>query len=489
MAAADLTGFALDLALWGHPDGSGLRLPDAPPAGAMQAATGTLRALGATDAQGRITARGRALADAGLHPRLARALLDGAPVVGARRAAEVVALLDADRTADDLVAAWRRARSDDDGGWRAEVRRLTAAITRNPDPEAGPGGRGRLPDDLAAGLIIGLAYPERVARAREPGGSAYLMAGGTAAELGGGSGLAGTPWLAVADADRAPGARTARIRSAAPLDEASAREAAATLRETGDQIGWIDGDVVARRVDRLGAIVLSERRIDRPDPADVHAAVVDGLRREGLGLLTWSRAATELRERLAFAHAALGEPWLGRRRRRPARRPRRLAAARPGPPPRRPGADRHRHGAAPPAALVGGRAAGRGGAGAAAGAQRLEGAGRLRRPGGTGPGRQGAGDLRLAGGAPARRRPHPGPAAPALARRPPGRGDPGPGVLLVDRLSPGPCGAARALSPAPVAGGPDHRRTDPPRQPPLVLTGPPGPRAPVTARRRRPRSG
>ncbi|MEU7908278.1 ATP-dependent helicase HrpB [Actinoplanes sp. NPDC049118] len=309
VAAADLTGFALDLALWGHPDGSGLSLPDAPPAGALQAATGTLRALGATDAEGRITARGRALADAGLHPRLARALLDGAPAVGARRAAEVVALLDADRAADDLVAAWRRARAEDDGGWRAEVRRLTAAVTRNPDAGEKPGDRGPLPDDLAAGLIIGLAYPERVARAREPGGRAYLMAGGTAAELGGGSGLAGTPWLAVADADRAPGARTARIRSAAPLDEAGAREAAATLRETGDQIGWIDGDVVARRVDRLGAIVLSERRIDRPDPADVHAALLDGLRREGLGLLTWSRTATELRERLAFARAALGEPW------------------------------------------------------------------------------------------------------------------------------------------------------------------------------------
>jgi ATP-dependent helicase HrpB len=370
IAAADLTGFALDLAQWGHPDGTGLSLPDAPPPGAMQAATGTLRTLGATDADGRITTRGRALADAGLHPRLARALLDGARTIGSRRAAEVVALLDGERTADDLAAAWRRARADRDPAWRTEVRRLTAAVTRNPATEetedatvaaeyaladdhdaieglgAGTGsgtpgrgaprdggrkagvegdrrdalrgggresgpadGREWLPDDLAAGLIVGLAYPERVARVREPGGRAYLMAGGTAAELTGGSGLAGTTWLAIADADRAPGARTARIRSAAALDEATAREAAATLLHSGTEIGWLDGDVVARRTEKLGAITLVERRLDKPDPAQLRAALLDGLRREGLGLLTWSRTATELRERLAFARAAMGDPW------------------------------------------------------------------------------------------------------------------------------------------------------------------------------------
>jgi ATP-dependent RNA helicase HrpB len=336
ISAADLTGFALNLAIWGHPDGTGLALPDPPPPGALQTAVGTLHDLGATDASGRITARGRALADAGLHPRLARALLDGAPAVGTRRAAEIVALLDEDRaTTDDLVAAWRRARSANEPTWRTEVRRLTtatrtpaatppgnataraAAATHPADSAAdsalagagadrGPGG---LPDDLAAGLIVGLAYPERVARVREAGGRAYLMAGGTAAELAAGSGLAGTTWLAVAVADRAPGARTARIRAAAPLDEATAREAAAPLLESATETAWTDGDVVARTIERLGAITLVERRLDRPDPARLRAALLDGLRREGLGLLSWTRPATELRERLSFARAALGDPW------------------------------------------------------------------------------------------------------------------------------------------------------------------------------------
>ena len=37
--------------------------------------------------------------------------------------------------------------------------------------------------------------------------------------------------------------------------------------------------------------------------------LLTGLREAGLSLLTWTRGATELRNRLAFAHAALGEPW------------------------------------------------------------------------------------------------------------------------------------------------------------------------------------
>lgn len=310
IAAADLTGFVLDLALWGHADGSGLALPDPPPAGALQTALGTLHNLGATDADDRITPRGRALADAGLHPRLARALLDGAPLIGARRTAELIALLDEDRvTGDDLAAAWRRARSAGDPAWRSEVRRLSAALERAPKEDAGGKGSAGLPDDLAAGLVVGLAYPERVARARYVGGRTYLMAGGTAAELAVGSALTGTAWIAVASADRAPGARTARVRTAAALDEGTAREAATTLLTAATEIGWADGDVVAREVTRLGAITLTERRIDKPPRDRLREALLEGLRREGLSLLTWSRAATELRERLTFAYAAMGAPW------------------------------------------------------------------------------------------------------------------------------------------------------------------------------------
>ncbi|QDY07499.1 ATP-dependent helicase HrpB [Micromonospora sp. HM134] len=313
IATADLTGFALDLAAWGSPDGDGLALPDPPPPAALTVARETLTALGAIDADGRVTARGRAIAATGTHPRLGRALLDGATRVGRDRAAELVALLAEDGLAgrhDDLTAAWRRLRDDSDPGatarWRAEVRRLRAALPGT----TGQGGAGaRLPDDLAAGLLVGLAHPERLARLRRAGGTPYLMAGGTGAELAAGSALTGTGWLAVAVADRSPGAPTARVRLAAPLDEATAREVGGALLTEDREVGWVDGDVLARQVTRLGAIELVSRPLARPTPELLAAALADGLRQAGLDLLTWTPAARSLRQRLAFCRQALGGPW------------------------------------------------------------------------------------------------------------------------------------------------------------------------------------
>lgn len=315
IATADLTGFALALACWGHPDGSGLALPEPPPAGALRLARESLAALGAVDGDGRATARGHRLAALGTHPRLARALLDGADLVGPDRAAEIVALLADDApagTGDDLVAAWRRLRSGDDRAarsrWRPEVRRLREHLSAGAPGGAGQAGSG-VPDDLAAGLVVGLAFPERLARAREAGGRTYLTAGGTAAELAPASSLTGNPWLAVAVADRGPGHAAARIRLAAVLDEATAREAGAALLTRRDEVAWSEGDVTARRVDRLGAVVLAERPLRQPDPALVAGALREGLRREGLGLLEWGRDARCLRQRLAFCRVALGEAW------------------------------------------------------------------------------------------------------------------------------------------------------------------------------------
>ncbi len=74
-------------------------------------------------------------------------------------------------------------------------------------------------------------------------------------------------------------------------------------------MAWEGGDVVARRVRRLGAIVLEERQLTDPDPDAVRAALLDGLRSEGLGLLRWTAGARSLRDRLATLHRALGPPW------------------------------------------------------------------------------------------------------------------------------------------------------------------------------------
>jgi ATP-dependent helicase HrpB len=186
--------------------------------------------------------------------------------------------------------------------------RTSGAPVRSPTP-AGPG-------DGATALVIALAYPERLARRRSAGTGphrlhrdVYLMSGGTAVELPAGSPLAGQEWLAVAVADRTPGAEHGRIRLAAAADREQAELAAPALLVEEDEVRWVDGDVVARRVRRLGAIVLMERRLVRPDPDVVVSALRHGLETEGLGLLRWSGHARRLRDRLATLHRAFGDDW------------------------------------------------------------------------------------------------------------------------------------------------------------------------------------
>ncbi|MCW8101218.1 ATP-dependent RNA helicase [Streptomyces tauricus] len=350
---ADLTAFSLQAACWGDPDASGLSLLDPPPAGAMAAARGVLEAIRAVGSDGRPTDRGVRMSRLGLHPRLGRALLDAGAVLGAALAAEVVALLSEEpprEYGDDLAGCLRVARRGGDayaGRWRAEVRRLRAVVAA---PRAAPGASGRpvadrgsatagravpraleeptsldecgsvvagraVPrapygagggDDHAVGVVVALAFPERVGRRN---GGSFLMVSGTRAEAAEGSALRDASWIAVAVADRPLNAGHARVRLAAVIDEEVAREAAGTLYAEGDEVRWDGGDVVARRVRRLGAVELAVRPLRNADPGLVREALLDGLAAEGFGLLRWSRDAEVLRQRLGFLYRRIGAPW------------------------------------------------------------------------------------------------------------------------------------------------------------------------------------
>jgi ATP-dependent helicase HrpB len=248
-----------------------------------------------------------------VHPRLGRALLDSVPFLGAGRAAEVVALLSEEAPreyGDDLAGALRRARRGGDAyaaRWRSEVRRLRAVDSGVSHPAgAEDAGLGDLSEEQQVGLVAALAFPERVAKADD---GSYLMASGTRAEAGDGSALRGSPWIAVAMADRPVGKGHARVQLGAAVDEETARLAAGALLEERDEVGWAAGDVVARRVERLGAVELAVRALRDADPGLVRDALLDGLRREGFGLLRWSAEAGVLRQRLAFLRLHRGDPW------------------------------------------------------------------------------------------------------------------------------------------------------------------------------------
>ncbi len=308
ITVTDLADAALLLACWGAPGGAGLRMIDPLPAQNLADATEVLRGLGAIDDEGRATAEGRVLARIPTDPRLARALRDGSTAVGARLAAEVVALLGGDlRVAEADVAqaiiALRGGRTPDARRWRSDVDRLERMVA------ATPGARSDLD---GVGLVIALAFPERIAHRvdRTAEGATFLLASGTRAGVRGP--LAAVEWLAVADVARASARAAAGsgavIRSAAVLTEAQMERAASHLLTDRVEAEFTGGRVQARRERRVGAILRSFSPV-RPAAQDGRDAVRRAIVRDGLGMFTWSDAATAFRRRLALLRRELGAPW------------------------------------------------------------------------------------------------------------------------------------------------------------------------------------
>ena len=354
--SADLTGAALELAVWGVPDGAGLAWVDEPPAAALAAAREALERLGLAGADG-VTSLGRAVAGLPAGVREARALLATAPVLGARRAARATALLTADLRAPggDLTALARQVRGDGagSGAWKAEARRLEQACRRAAAEQSGapedpgsvsggpqapgatgaagsPGtGRGRektgRPDgagahdlESAVALVAGTAQPQWIARRRGPAPQAgkeahYASVAGTGLRLPSGSALAESEWLAVAGVDLTGGRGDALIRAAAPLAEQAALELAGAWLAEEERTVWEGGRLRTERLRRLGAITLTTTPGPPPGPTAVAEAVVARVRAEGadagLAVLPWDEEALGLRARLALLHEHLGEPW------------------------------------------------------------------------------------------------------------------------------------------------------------------------------------
>jgi ATP-dependent helicase HrpB len=296
IAEADLAGLALELAAWGaEPEALAFLTP--PPAPALAEARALLAALGALDGAGRITPHGRALAALPLHPRLGHMLAvagpaaaplaallsdrDPMPGAGADLAPRLAALRDPRRAPEAARGALDRI--------AAEARRLERLA---------PSGDGT---GLSPGAMAALAYPDRIGMRRPGEAPRYLLSGGRGALAAEGEPLGREAFVVATDLDGGAAAE-ARLRGGLPLGEADLR------RLFSDRIGWAEhctwsrreGRVLARRQERLGALVLAEGPWEKPPAAALARAAREGLRQQGLA---WPAAAARLRDRVRLLQA------------------------------------------------------------------------------------------------------------------------------------------------------------------------------------------
>ncbi|HEX6396018.1 MAG TPA: ATP-dependent helicase HrpB, partial [Steroidobacteraceae bacterium] len=271
VCVSDLAPLALDLAVWGtHADN--LRWLDPPPAATLASSRDLLKRLGALDAAGKVTPHGRAMQEFPAHPRLAHMLLKSRELGAASLGAELAALL-SDR---DILRAGGGPRDSDvrtriealhrgsvDRGTLERVRRAQRAFEQQLAADSRSA-------DVDAGVLLGMAYPDRIARRRAGGEARYQLASGRGAMFSGSESIAREEFIVAVDLDDRD--REARVRLAIPIGKQDMLDTFAPEIERADELAWDDRTeaVVARRVVRLGALILEEKPL--PDaPRDASA--------------------------------------------------------------------------------------------------------------------------------------------------------------------------------------------------------------------------
>jgi ATP-dependent helicase HrpB len=289
--SADLSGLVLDMARWGVTTLEGLPWFELPPRAAFGQAQDLLKRLSALDASNAITEHGKAMAELPLHPRLAHMVVAGKTKGAGQSAAEIAGLLSerdgAARDASiDVEQRLMMLRGPAKERWKQTVKQIRDQASLRDDTT-----------EVSHGVLVALAYPDRIARKR---GSRFQLSGGGGAVLPEHDNLNKSDWLAIATLDGAAGDGKARL--AAVLTDRDIETHFADLIIESEGVFW---DAKANAVKagltrKLGAIVLQEKPAAKIDPSLTAAAMLDGVRLMGIALLPWTEAARGFQARVKF---------------------------------------------------------------------------------------------------------------------------------------------------------------------------------------------
>jgi ATP-dependent helicase HrpB len=306
--AADLSSFLLDLAQWGALDPSALTFLDPPPQPALAEARALLGDLGAIEPDGRITPLGRQLRRLPLSPRLARMMVDMAARGAARQGADV-ALIVTERGlgGDDVDLVHRLDGLRRDRSARAaDARRMAARwgeIATSADQPVSSA------DPPSPGVMLALAFPDRVARNRGAETGSFLLANGRGASVDPVSPLSREPFLAVAEL--AGRAAQSRVLLAAAITADEIEQTFGDRIETRDEITFdvASASLRGRRTRRLAAVVLADQHVRIEPTVETTRMLARGIVTLGLDRLPWTKALAQWRDRVMFLRTAEGEPW------------------------------------------------------------------------------------------------------------------------------------------------------------------------------------
>ena len=327
---ADLSPLALELAQWGNEGAKGLAWMDPPPTPMLEQARDLLQRLEALDEAGAITPLGREMASLPLHPRLAQMLLASRLRGALPLAAELAALL----SERDLLRQGGAQRDPDvrtrlemlrgDAGAKqverhvrqrmldnaAQFARLAERSGSAPRRGAQEAARSALP--ATPGMLLAMAFPDRIGKRRAEGSGRYLLSNGRGAAFPTATGLSAQEYIVAVELDDRD--REARIDLAAPLDPSDLEALYGARFVDDEKVEWDSrtGAVLAQRSRRFGALIVEQKPL-QPVPQDrAIAAMLVGIRQLGVESLPWDEATRNLQARLEFVRRlpnAPHAPW------------------------------------------------------------------------------------------------------------------------------------------------------------------------------------
>jgi len=161
-----------------------------------------------------------------------------------------------------------------------------------------------------AGILLALAYPDRIGRRRPGGEGRFTLANGRGAYFSEPQGLAKQDLIVAIDLDDRE--RDARILIAAPLTRADIEEHLSDRLHRRESVEWSTREqaVIARRTVEFDAIVLEEKPLPEIPVEAARAAMLVGIRELGIDALPWTRETRELQARMEFVrNLREGKEW------------------------------------------------------------------------------------------------------------------------------------------------------------------------------------
>ncbi len=316
---SDLAPVVLELAQWGVHEPDELAWLDPLPPGPVAQAQALLQQLGALDKTLKISEHGKAMLALGAHPRLAHMMLKSADW-GLRQEACLLAGLLSERDIFRGEQRWDRdihkrievlaGTRKNSGSDRGAIQRIRqqAKIWQAQLPSSG---KHTAMDELdRVGVLLGLAYPDRIGKNRHDRDRRFLLASGRGAHFSHEDPLAIAEYIVVAELDGQ--GRDARIQLAAQISESALQQYFADLVETKDCVRWDarTGRAIASHQTTLGRILLDEAPAKNISPELLSRALLDAVRQkgqQGLNALPWTKEAESLRMRVEFLRTCTNE--------------------------------------------------------------------------------------------------------------------------------------------------------------------------------------